>query len=243
MRYLILSDIHANLEALDAVIEHAAGAYDEVVCLGDLVGYGADPNAVTDWVRESASQVIRGNHDKACCGLEEPTLFNPMARFAVEWTYEKLTEDNRRWLRELVPGPLDVGPFLMVHGSMLDEDEYIIDSRDAALQFPHMSGRLVFFGHTHVQGGFFLRSVNGQPATSEPCAEGLHFREGDSLLVNPGSVGQPRDYLWTAGYALYDAEARSVSYRRCPYPLKDAQQKILRAGLPQSLADRLAVGR
>ncbi|MBI1358020.1 MAG: metallophosphoesterase [Acidobacteria bacterium] len=243
MRYLILSDIHANLEALEAVVEEARGSYDEVVCLGDLVGYGADPNAVTDWVRSNAAHVIRGNHDKACCGLEEPTLFNPMARFAVEWTYDKLTDDNRRWLRDLPQGPLDVGPFLMVHGSVLDEDEYILDSRDAAQQFPHMFERLVFFGHTHVQGGFFLRSVNGQPAEGEASPEGLEFRKGDSLMVNPGSVGQPRDYLWTAGYAVYDTEARSVVYHRCPYPLQEAQDKIVRAGLPQSLADRLAVGR
>ncbi len=243
MRYLILSDIHANLEALEAVVEHAAGAYDEAVCLGDLVGYGADPNAVTDWVRENCSQVIRGNHDKACCGLEEPTLFNPMARFAVEWTYGKLTEDNRRWLRELPRGPVKRDSFVMVHGSVLDEDEYLIDAYDAAGQFPHMAGKLVFFGHTHVQGGFFLRSVNGAGFNSEACPEALSFREGDSLLVNPGSVGQPRDLVWTAAYAIYDAEQRRIFYRRCDYRVQDAQEKIRRAGLPESLAKRLGVGR
>ena len=243
MRYLILSDIHGNLEALEAVIEHAAGQYDEIACLGDLVGYGADPNAVTDWVREHCSRVIRGNHDKVCCGLEQPVLFNPMARFAAEWTCDKLTEDNRRWLRELPKGPLDEGSFLMVHGSVLDEDEYLIDAHDAVTQFPHMPGKLVFFGHTHVQGGFFLRAVNGAPNSGEACLDGLCVREGDSLLVNPGSVGQPRDLLWTAAYALYDAEQRRISYRRCEYRVQDAQEKIRRAGLPDSLADRLAVGR
>ncbi len=244
MRYLILSDIHGNLEALEAVIEHAGGDYDEIVCLGDLVGYGADPNDVTEWVRENCSNVIRGNHDKACCGLEEPTLFNPMARFAAEWTHEKLTEDNRLWLRELPKGPLSVGgDFLIVHGSLLDEDEYLIDAYDASSQFPHMSGRLVFFGHTHIQGGFFLRRVNGVAHSGEACKDGLCFREGDSLLVNPGSVGQPRDLLWTAAYALYDAERRQISYRRCDYRVQDAQEKIRRAGLPDSLAERLAVGR
>lgn len=243
MRYLILSDIHGNLEALEAVIEHAAGAYDEVVCLGDLVGYGADPNAVTEWVREHCSAVIRGNHDKVCCGLEEPVLFNPMARFAAEWTLDKLTGDNRRWLRELPQGPLDHGAFLMVHGSVLDEDEYLMDAYDAASQFPHMFGKLVFFGHTHIQGGFFLRPVNGAQHTGEACPGGLCVRDGDSLLVNPGSVGQPRDLLWTAGYALYDLEQRQIAYQRCEYRVKDAQEKIRRAGLPESLADRLAVGR
>jgi predicted phosphodiesterase len=131
----------------------------------------------------------------------------------------------------------------MVHGSVLDEDEYLIDAHDAATQFPHMPGKLVFFGHTHVQGGFFLRSVNGAPHSGEACPDGLCVRDGDSLLVNPGSVGQPRDLLWTAAYALYDDEQRQISYRRCEYRVKDAQEKIRRAGLPDSLADRLAVGR
>lgn len=243
MRYLILSDIHGNLEALEAVAEHAEGKYDQAVCLGDLVGYGADPNAVTEWVREHCSMVIRGNHDKVCCGIEEPTLFNPMARFAAEWTLDKLTAENRSWLYELPQGPLQGDSFLMVHGSVLDEDEYLIDAADAAGQFAHMMGRLVFFGHTHIQGGFVLRSVNGVARPEISCTDGLCFREGDSLLINPGSVGQPRDLLWTAGYAVYDDEARSIAYHRCEYRVADAQEKIRRAGLPDSLADRLAVGR
>lgn len=244
MRYLILSDIHANKEALAAVVKHAGGGYDRIVCLGDVVGYGADPNAVCDWVRENCAAVIRGNHDKACCGLEEPTFFNPMARHAVLWTFDQLTEENRTYLRELPRGPVDLEAFVIVHGSIRDEDEYLLELRDAAPQFEHAIGRLVFFGHTHVQGGFFLRGVNGSsPAVSPEGPTELTVREGDTLLVNPGSVGQPRDLMWEAAYAVYDSGSGRLDYRRCAYDVATAQQKILDAGLPESLADRLVLGR
>ena len=244
MRYLILSDIHANLEALAAVIKNAEGTYDQVVCLGDVVGYGADPNAVTDWVRENCEVVIRGNHDKACCGLEEPTLFNPFARQAVTWTFDTLSEQNRQYLRELPRGPFDARDFVMVHGSVRDEDEYVLEMRDAAPQFEYAAGRLVFFGHTHVQGGFFLRAINGAgPQSGETPRSAITVRDGDSMLANPGSVGQPRDLMWEAAYALYDAQTRRLEYRRCPYDVARAQQKILDAGLPTTLAERLVLGR
>ncbi|MCB9384260.1 MAG: metallophosphoesterase family protein [Bryobacterales bacterium] len=246
MRRLIISDIHANLEALQAVVRDAEGQYDSVVCLGDVVGYGADPNGVCEWVRENAAAIIRGNHDKACCGLEEPVLFNPVARFAVEWTYEELSDDNRKWLRELPVGPADLGDCVIAHGSVLDEDEYLIDAQDAAGQFPHVLGRLVFFGHTHVQGGFFLRTSEdgeGGEAPGEPDKHGVRLRPGDTALVNPGSVGQPRDLAWESGYALYDSVTREVIYRRCPYDVAACQKKILEAGLPPALAERLSIGR
>ncbi len=253
MRYLILSDIHSNLEALAAVVKHAEGTYDRVVCLGDVVGYGADPNAVTDWMRENCAVTIRGNHDKACCGLEEPALFNPVARAAVVWTFDELSEQNRKYLRELPAGPVDVTDFVIVHGSILDEDEYVLDVRDATPQFERAMGRLVLFGHTHVQGGFFLRTVNGtgptspsapvsSPTPASPPAA-ITLRDGDTMLINPGSVGQPRDRVWESGYALYDSDARRLEYRRCPYDVARAQQKIVDAGLPAALAERLVMGR
>lgn len=244
MRYLILSDIHANKEALAAVVKETEGLYDRAVCLGDVVGYGADPNPVVDWVRRNCAAVIRGNHDKACCGLEEPTFFNPVARQAVSWTYQALTEENRRYLRELPRGPVDLETFVIVHGSIRDEDEYLLELRDAAPQFEHALGRLVFFGHTHVQGGFFLRTVNGvSPHSAGESPLTLTIREGDTMLVNPGSVGQPRDLVWEAAYALYDSVSGSLEYRRCAYDVAGAQQKILDAGLPPSLAERLSMGR
>ena len=245
MRYLVLSDIHANWEALQAVLQDAESLYDEICCLGDVVGYGADPNAVTEWVRGNIPEVIRGNHDKACCGLEDLALFNPVARAAAEWTLRMLTPDNRDYLSGLAQGPTEVNGVLMVHGSILDEDEYLIDPSDALPQFEQAQGRLVFFGHTHVQGGFLHWEAGQEFEVSQVQPEGkcLRYVEGKGHLLNPGSVGQPRDHEWRAGYALYDSEQKIVEFRRCPYDIATAQRKIRDAGLPPALADRLAQGR
>jgi len=245
MRYLILSDIHANWEALEAVLKDAEGAYDTIVCLGDIVGYGADPNPVADWVREHVATVIRGNHDKVCCGLEDPTLFNPIAEQAARWTFGALSPENRAFLRELARGPVEENGFLMVHGSVLDEDEYLLDPRDTVLQFVNARGKPVFFGHTHVQGGFLLWKVGeeSRSAAFQPDGTSLRLQPGRGQLVNPGSVGQPRDMNWLAAYALYDSDREVVEFRRCEYDLATAQKKIRDAGLPPALADRLAVGR
>lgn len=244
MRYLILSDIHANWEALEACLADAEGDYDTIICLGDVVGYGADPNAVTDWTRDNCAQVIRGNHDKVSCGIEEPLMFNPVAKLAVDWTRSQLSPHNRQYLRELPQGPVDLDEFLMVHGAISDEDEYLISMRDAMDQFPRAPGRLVLFGHTHVQGGFFERAVrDGSTADLNGSPNRLRIREGETYLVNPGSVGQPRDLIWQAGYALYDSESRAVEYRRCSYDVQTAQDKIRQAGLPPVLSERLALGR
>jgi predicted phosphodiesterase len=245
MRYLILSDIHGNWEALQAVLAAAGDRYDKVVCLGDIVGYGADPNAVTDWVREHVQDVIRGNHDKACCGLEDTITFNPVARRAAEWTMTALRPDNREYLRQLAQGPRDVDGFLIVHGSILDEDEYLIDPYDALFQFPHAEGRLVFFGHTHVQGGFLFWDAGKpvSPARPKTRGEALRIVAGRTQLINPGSVGQPRDFVWQSGYAIYDSDAQVIDFQRCSYDLAAAQKKIRDAGLPPALADRLALGR
>ncbi len=245
MRYLVLSDIHSNWEALQDVLRDAEGLYEEICCLGDIVGYGADPNPVIEWVRENVPQVIRGNHDKACCGLDDLTLFNPVARAAAEWTLRVLTPDNRDYLSSLTKGPMEVNGFLMVHGSILDEDEYLIDPDDALPQFEQAGGRLVFFGHTHIQGGFLRWETGQRSEMSESNLRGkrLRFVEGRGHLLNPGSVGQPRDSQWQAGYALYDSDDKVVEFRRCPYDIAAAQRKIRDAGLPGALADRLAQGR
>ena len=241
MRYLVLSDIHGNWEALEAVLAAARGECDEVICLGDLVGYGADPNPVTDWVRENSRVVVRGNHDKVCCGLEEPALFNASARAAAIWTGQQLTPENRRYLRELPQGPLEHGEFSLTHGSPLDEDEYLVSLRDAVEQFEAAAGRLIFFGHTHVQGAFFLRAIPHEATRASPGQ--LHVSRGETCLLNPGSVGQPRDLDWRAAYALWDSESRLATFRRSEYDVAAAQRKILDAGLPPGLAERLEQGR
>ena len=158
MRDLIISDIHANLEGLEAVVAAARDGYDRVVCCGDLVGYGADPNAVVDWVRAHAAVVIRGNHDKVAAGLDSMEAFNPMARQAAVWTASALTAENRAWVRGLERGPVVVdGAYSVVHGSPRDEDEYVVEGPEVRVAMEAATEELTFFGHTHVQGGFQLK--------------------------------------------------------------------------------------
>ncbi|MBY0373081.1 MAG: metallophosphatase family protein [Bryobacteraceae bacterium] len=245
MRYLILSDIHANWEALDAVLDDATGRYDSVLCLGDLVGYGADPNRVTEWVRANAKVTIRGNHDRVCTSAESLEAFNPIAAQAASWTQNSLTAQNRDWLRGLPRGPLAVGEFDLVHGAPLDEDRYLVGLDDVLAEMDYLARRLTFFGHTHVQGGFEIkrRQVRRIPKISGTSEEGVLEFDSDALyLINPGSVGQPRDRDHRAAYALYDPEERWVTYRRVEYDVMEAQRKIREAKLPDLLADRLARG-
>ena len=243
MRYLILSDIHANLEALQAVLADSAGLHQQIVCLGDVVGYGADPNEVTAWVRQNCAAVIRGNHDRACTGMSDLQFFNPIAAAAAVWTRTRLEPVHLRYLTELPRGPMDVADFKIVHGSPLDEDEYLISTRDAEAPFRSAGPGLVFFGHTHIQGGFVRRGVESETEVELLSAQALvTVAEEDALLVNPGSVGQPRDNDWHAAYALYDAGTRQIEFRRCPYDVNAAQRKIVDAGLPPALAERLGFG-
>ncbi len=246
MRYLVLSDLHANFEALNTVLESAAGNYDRILCLGDLVGYGADPNAVTDWVRANTAVVVRGNHDRACAGLEDLAWFNPVARIAAEWTHHQLTPGNREYIATLPKGPISVENFQVMHGAPLDEDEYMVQAADAGQAFPYLETSLAFFGHTHLQGGFeWTRShirVIPRPAPGETEFV-LELDPDCAYLINPGSVGQPRDADPRAAYVLYDPEDKYIVYRRTPYDISAAQEKIHNAELPGVLAERLSLGR
>jgi predicted phosphodiesterase len=243
VRFLILSDIHANWEALQAVLKHAGGRYDEVICCGDIVGYGADPDLVTEWVRANVEKVIRGNHDKACSGLEDLEWFNPVARISALWTQASTKPQNLIYLRELASGPESMNGFQILHGSPIDEDEYLIYDQDAADVFPYLDVKLTFFGHTHLQGGFLCHR-NGVRRISKPAGEsgGLELDVEDYYLINPGSVGQPRDLDPRAAYAVYDSDQRLVTYFRVKYDIPAAQHKILAAGLPELLAKRLELG-
>ena len=246
MRYLILSDIHANIEALNAVVEDAEGNYDQVLCCGDLVGYGADPNSVVEWVRNRCAHVVRGNHDKACTGLDDLEWFNPVAKTAAIWTRDHLDAANMEYVRALPKGPLPVEKFHLVHGSPHDEDEYVLTAGDATTSFDYAESRLIFFGHTHVQGGYIWNQSRIEiiPRMSPNRErEFLEIDEQCAYLINCGSVGQPRDGDPRAAYVFFDPEPGIITYRRVPYDIDGAGNKIRAAGLPPILADRLAVGR
>lgn len=238
MRYLILSDIHANCEALDAVLSDAAGLYDSVVCCGDVVGYGPDPNAAIEWCRENCRWLVRGNHDKACAGLADLEWFNPVARQSALWTASVLTARNMQWLRELPHGPVEGEGFAVLHGSPADEDEYLVNSYDARLVADQLPAALSFFGHTHLQGGFELHRNGIVPILDAEVS----ISENSGYLINSGSVGQPRDGDPGAAYAIYDGGARFVQYRRAPYDVSTTHRKIMQAGLPEVLGLRLYRG-
>jgi predicted phosphodiesterase len=251
LRILVLSDIHANLEALDASLA-AAPSFDAVVNLGDIVGYGASPNEVTDRSRDLGKTFVRGNHDKAATGLIDLDDFNPMAAAAALWTRNDLTPENLDWLRALPHGPVAVPDFpevQLVHGSPNDEDEYVVSLGDALAPLITLTTPLTFFGHTHLQGGFF---ANGSSAdgfrpeyrtVGQPESVALQLKPATRYLINPGSVGQPRDGDWRAAFALYDSNEQIVHFHRTPYNLKSAQDRIFAAKLPPRLATRLASGR
>jgi len=247
MRYLVLTDIHANLEALDACLADArARSCGATLVLGDLVGYGADPNAVVERVQELGPvAIVRGNHDKVACGLDQAEGFNSVAKSAARWTLETLKPEHRTWLCELPEGPTIVDEIVEIcHGSPFDEDAYIFDELDAVRALKVSTRQLCLFGHTHYPMTFELsadRFDSAGPATSAEIR--LVLREGAKYLVNPGAVGQPRDGDPRAAYAIADTKARVVELFRLQYPVEITQGKIIDAGLPEVLAQRLGVGR
>jgi diadenosine tetraphosphatase ApaH/serine/threonine PP2A family protein phosphatase len=247
LRYLVVSDIHANLEAFDAVLTAAAGErFDRVLILGDLVGYGADPNAVVDRIRAMpAAAVIRGNHDKVAAGLSPSASFNHLARAAVAWTARTLTADNLAYVGALPMGPIAVDDMIEIcHGTPFDEDVYVFDELDALRSLRAAKRPLCLFGHTHVpaafeQAGDSLRPLGpGRTALFE-----MPLTHGARWLVNCGAVGQPRDSDWRAAYGVVDTDNRMLAIIRVEYDVQTAQRKILEAGLPEMLAERLSVGR
>ena len=251
MRVLLLSDIHSNVEGLEACLA-VAPSHDKVVNLGDIVGYGASPNEVTDRSRKLGGLFVRGNHDKACTGVMGVEGFNPIAGLAALWTKQILTPDNLGFLKNLPHGPVQLdglADIQFVHGSPLDEDEYIIALRDAAVPLVRTGVPVTFFGHTHIQCVFWqhddrvemMRPMYRTKDDSDTYE--IQLDRGVKYLVNPGSVGQPRDGDRRAGFGLFDTDSYSFTFYRVPYDFKRTQQKILAAKLPDRLATRLADGR
>lgn len=244
MRYLIISDLHSNLESLRAALEYRD--YDAALVLGDIVGYGANPNEVAEIVRHlGPALIVRGNHDRVAAGLDQGELFSQAAYLAAMWTRRVLTLENRCWLEQLPRGPADLDGLLTIaHGSPLDEDEYLFDPTEAKPQFGAFSTPICFVGHTHIPAIFALgrdgELVFEQPRASESFDLDLgRYR----FLINPGSVGQPRDGDPRGSFAVYDTAKSRIEFHRYPYDIEAAQRKIMDAGLPPFLARRLAAGR
>jgi len=245
MRYLIFSDIHGNLEALKAVLEDAKKKkIDHYLFLGDLVGYGASPNEVIQTVLSLKKlTMVRGNHDKAVCGLDSVQTFNPVAAAAIQWTRKALLRKHLNLLTGLAKSPVVVhNQITICHGAPFDEDYYIFGEFDAVEAFSYFETQVCFFGHTH----FPFIFVEKDETVEGNLIEGNHFEikleRGARYLINPGSVGQPRDRNPKAAYAIFDTETRKIKFCRVEYDIKEAQRKILEASLPTALAERLSTG-
>ncbi len=246
MKYLILSDIHSNREALQAVLQFVRRKrWDKAVFLGDLVGYGANPNQTVDMLRDLRPlSGIRGNHDKVCSGIENGEMFNRIALEAAMWTRRKLTRSNLLWLKSLPRGPMLVdNTFAISHGTPVDEDAYIFGEIEALNVFRQTNFPICFFGHSHFPVIFELSPDAITTILTVAPAFRFKLRDGVRYLINPGSIGQPRDGNPLASFAIFDSKARTVTIHRIAYRIQSAQRRILEAGLPRPLADRLALGR
>jgi predicted phosphodiesterase len=248
MRYLILSDIHSNIEAFTACIQRAKQAgYDSVLCCGDIVGYGPSPVEAIDAIRGLNAVTIRGNHDRVAAGLDEATQFNPHARHAVYWTRAMLPDSYRDYLVNLPVGPLEITPQAqLVHGALTHEDDYIFTEADADENFVLTDKHLTFFGHSHFPVVFCTNGKgDSYQATSYEFDEFIAVKceAGKKLLINPGSVGQPRDGDVRASFAIWDADRARIEFYRVEYDVKRTQDRMRAAELSNYLIDRLAHGR
>ena len=236
--------MHANLEALNAVIA-AAAPFAQLWCLGDLVGYGPNPNECIDVVRGHSHVAVAGNHDWVACGKRTAAGFNPNAAFAAQWTATQLTAESRRFLFDL-PESVTQDDFLLVHGSpRAPTQEYLFRAAEAERCFPHFSTSYCFVGHTHVPSAF-IEARRDSPSDVYGVAlqpdEPLPLDGRMRMIINPGSVGQPRDYNPNAAFGVYDSERREFQLHRVDYDVAATQEKMRAADLPEPLIERLAYG-
>jgi predicted phosphodiesterase len=246
MRTLVLSDIHANVTALEASLEAAKGQWQHMVCLGDLVDYGPDPNEVTERIRAMDPVIVRGNHDKAVTGLVDLADFNPVAQVAARWTHTQLTPENFSYIAQLPAGPLPADGLTLVHGSYHDEDEYVFAPVQAIGGLIESPTAVTMFGHTHYQGGFSYREqqvnvIQLRPSPGSPFAA-LRLEATTRYLINAGSIGQPRDGDPRAAFVIVDSDHRVIEYWRVPYDIPAVQARMEKAALPFPLIARLANG-
>ena len=242
MRILVISDIHANYTALEAVLSDA-GSTDETWCLGDMVGYGPDPNAVVELVREQPHLTcVLGNHDVAVMGKMALEAFNGDARRSLIWTEKVLTADNMNFLKSLPQNTKVRGRVTLAHGSPRDPIwEYVLNTLSARLNFDHFDTPFCFVGHSHIQSMFQLNEQNDR-VTMEVAREREATPLTPRVILNPGSVGQPRDRDPRAAYAIYDSKADTWEARRVAYNIAEVQQRIRESNLPEKHAVRLAEG-
>lgn len=247
MRFLVLSDLHGNLTALDAALAAAEGKWERAVCLGDVVGYGPDPNEVIDRLGTLGAAIIRGNHDKAAAGDPLAEDLNPVALAAAQWTQHELRPENRAFIENLPGGPLRVEELTLVHGSYQDEDEYVFSPAAALGGLVSSPTNVTFFGHTHMQGGFSYRDdaleVIHLRVPQGTGFAALRVEPGTRYLLNPGSIGQPRDGDPRAAFAISDRDHGVIEFWRVPYDIAAVQKRMFAAGLPEPLISRLAYGR
>ena len=240
MRYAVIADIHANLEALEVVLaDTKEQKCTHYCCVGDVVGYNANPKECLDIVRSMGMPVVKGNHDEYCSSEEDLEGFNPHAAEAVNWTRKQLSKEDRQWLRDLKYVRL-VASFSMVHATLDGPQRwgYVFDKLAAAASFTYQNTAVCFFGHTHVPVAFIRDSVVKGGTYSK-----FRVEPGKKYFVNVGAVGQPRDGNPKAGYVVFDLNDSTIELRRLDYDIPKAQKKIMEAGLPQRLADRLALGK
>ncbi len=240
MRIALLGDIHANLEALEAVLEDASlQSVTDFVCMGDIVGYNADPAACLEIIKSMDCPTVKGNHDNDAAGNHSLETMNPVAAQALEWTRKQLNEEQRRWLTRLRM-VRQVADFTVVH-STLDQPanwNYVTNRFDAMANFSYQFTQICFHGHTHVP-----RVYVKTDRVAEVLADSIAIEDGMKYFINVGSVGQPRDGDWRACYAIFDTERRLLVFRRVEYEITKTQDKILAAGLPAMLAERIQEGR
>jgi predicted phosphodiesterase len=240
LRFAIFSDIHANLEAFEAVMADARdNKCTDFVCLGDVVGYNANPHECAARVREMDCPIVKGNHDEQASLNESSRDFNEMAEAAIQWTRDHLTDDDKNWLRDLKM-QREVRDFTIVHATLDGPEQwgYVFNNLDAAASFTYQHTAVCFFGHTHVPMVF----IRDEGVQRQHIAK-LRIDPSKKYFINVGSVGQPRDGNWHAAYCIYHIDSAVVEQRRVKYDLKTAQKKIIEAGLPRMLAERLGVGR
>jgi predicted phosphodiesterase len=244
MKYLIFSDIHSNLEAFEELLKlDVVKATAKHLFLGDLVGYGASPNETIDLFRELPDiYSIRGNHDKVIANLESSSLFNPVAAFSAEWSKVQISEANQLFLKQLKKGPEVVDHFITIcHGSTFDEDYYVFSMFEAVESFKFMETSIGFFGHTHFPVIYLLRNekIDIVPLNHDTK---IKLDPNTRYLVNPGSIGQPRDKNPNPSFIVFDSGKKELHFKRFSYNIKETQRKIREAGLPEILASRLESG-